>query len=116
MKLFLTSLIAGSFLFCFAPALRAEEATKTIETMPPKIELFIYSSCPWCSKVVNYLKQIGHFDDVIIVNASLPQNLNRLQKLTGDAQCPCIIDSEKNIKFMLESSDIITYFATRWTK
>ena len=77
------------------------------------ITLFYYPSCPYCHKVINFLKKINHLNDVALVNCDQPQNLALLIKLSNGRQCPFLFDEEKNIK-MLESSDIIQYLATRF--
>lgn len=79
-----------------------------------KIKLFVYNECPWCKKVIAYLKQIHQLDKVTILDLSITNNMQELKTLNhGNTQAPYLFDESKNIG-MLESSDIIQYFSTRF--
>ena len=84
-----------------APLLETEEEKD--------IKLFIYSRCPYCHKVINFLKEIGHLDDITILDAGTSANLTRLKEFNkGNTQCPLLRHDSANVS-MLESSDIIAY-------
>ncbi len=89
---------------------KAEMATLTRNSKEEKdIKLFVYSRCPYCHKVINFLKEIGHLDDVTIIDAGTSANLTRLKELNnGNTQCPFLRIDSANIS-MLESTDIIAY-------
>jgi len=81
-----------------------------------EIQLYVYTSCPYCKKVTAYLKSSGNLDKVTIIDASKSQNLQELKRLNNNnTQCPFLYDQEKNIK-MLESLDIIEYLKKRFAK
>ncbi|MBI2344711.1 glutathione S-transferase N-terminal domain-containing protein [Candidatus Dependentiae bacterium] len=82
----------------------------------PEIKLFIYRSCPYCQRVINFLKSSNQEHKVQILDASQPAILEELRKLNNNnTQCPFLYDPEKNIK-MLESLDIIEYLKKHLTK
>ena len=79
-----------------------------------KIKLFVYNGCPWCKKVIAYLKQIGQFDKITLLDLSNEANMKELKSLNnGNTQAPYLFDEPKGIG-MLESSDIIAYFSKRF--
>ena len=79
----------------------------------PQIKLYVYHTCPYCKKVIQYLKTSGNEQKVEIVDASRPENLQELKRLNNNnTQCPFLYDLEQNIK-MLESMDIIAYLKKR---
>lgn len=77
------------------------------------VKLYVFKNCPYCHKVINFLKQIGHIDKVVVLDASQPQNYKDLVALSGDSQVPFLHD-EPLSKKMLESADIMKYFKTRF--
>ena len=87
---------------------------KIMKDQKNQIKLYIYPNCPYCKKVINYLKSINQFDNVAIVDVTNNGNMQELLALNNkNTQCPFLYDPEKNIK-MLESDDIITYLSTRF--
>ena len=79
-----------------------------------KIKLFVYKGCPWCKKVIEFLKQIGRLDKIMIMDLAVATNMQELAKLNnGNTQAPYLSDEPKGVG-MLESSDIIDYFKTRF--
>lgn len=80
------------------------------------IKLFVYPRCPYCIKVINYLKSSNNQDKVQIIDVTQAQNLQELRQLNNNnTQCPFLYDQEKNVK-MLESLDIIEYLKKRFEK
>lgn len=73
------------------------------------VKLYVYKNCPYCHKVINYLKKHGVADKVLIISADNVQGYAELQKLSQSTQCPFMYDEINNVK-MLESSEIIKYF------
>jgi len=83
---------------------------ETISDNTNMIKLFVYPTCPYCHKVINFLRDSGNLDNVLVLDASTPQYFAELKQLTnGNTQCPFIFDEENNVK-MHESKDIIKYF------
>lgn len=78
---------------------------QTQETM---IKLYVYPTCPYCKKVVDYLQKSNNLDKVTLIDATKPQNLQQLLQLSGATQCPYLYDVE-NEYHMPESDDIIEY-------
>ena len=78
------------------------------------IKLYSYPNCPYCKKVINYLKSINKLDNITIVDVSNRANMQELLAINNNnTQCPFLYDPEKNVK-MLESDDIIKYLSTRF--
>lgn len=87
--------------------------TKAINS-DKKIKLFVYNGCPWCKKVIEFLKQIGHLDKITIMDLSSAAHMQELKNLNhNNTQAPYLFDEPNNIG-MLESGDIIKYFSTRF--
>ena len=49
-----------------------------------KIKLFVYNGCPWCKKVIAYLKQIGQFDKMIELLTIANANAQKLISIETD--------------------------------
>lgn len=91
-----------------------DEATTRRYQSAGMIKLFIYPSCPYCQRVMAYLRDSGNITKVAIIDASIPKYLAELKRLTnGNTQCPFIVDYEKNV-MMHESQDIVKYFMKRF--
>lgn len=89
-------------------------SSQTDKAMNKQIKLFIYPSCPYCHKVINFLKEIGKLDQITIMNVQKKENMTELLSLTNNnTQCPYLFDEINNIG-MHESDDIIAYFKTRF--
>lgn len=117
-KKYLLSLFATLILSTF-PSCADTKKDVTMSTLLPRknkleqIALYIYPHCPYCKRVVEYLKTSGNENKIRIVDASKPENLQELKKLNNNnTQCPFLYDPEKNVK-MLESLDIIEYLKKR---
>ena len=98
--------------------IKSENQSETMTTKKGnesgKIKLFVYNGCPWCKKVIAFLKQIGQLDKIMIMDLAVAANMRELQTLNkGNTQAPYLSDEPKGVG-MLESSDIIEYFKTRF--
>ena len=73
------------------------------------LDLFILESCPYCKKVLAFLKEYEiKFNPIDIKNKA---NEETLIKLGGKRQVPFLVDNDRNIQ-MYESNDIIEYLKT----
>lgn len=78
------------------------------------IKLYIYPNCPYCKKVINFLRTKNNLEKITLVDVTNKTNMQELLEVNnGNTQCPFLFDTEKNIK-MLESDDIIQYLSTRF--
>lgn len=73
------------------------------------INLYILPTCPYCKKVIDYLKTTNLNYNLFDINEE--KNLDVLMKMGGKRQVPFLFDNEKNIT-MYESSDIIEFLKT----
>lgn len=110
--------ISSILIFSTAQIIKPETEVKTMTNNhindQGKIKLFVYSRCPWCKKVIDFLKQIGHLDKITVLDLSNADNMKELKSLNNNnSQAPYLLDEPKGIG-MLESSDIIKYFQTRF--
>ena len=71
----------------------------------PELVLYIRSTCPFCHKVLNYLK--SHDLEVKTKDISNQLHQDHLIKVGGKSQVPCLFIDNKPL---YESSDIIAYF------
>ncbi len=74
-----------------------------------KIKLYTYPKCPYCEKVITFLKNNGVYDQVTIINANNPKHYTALKEISRKDICPYLHDEVNNHK-MGESSRIIQYF------
>ena len=78
----------------------------------PKLELFYYTSCPFCQYVLHTIKELNikvEYKDIL----SNQDNLERLVNDTGRRTVPCLyIDNRP----MHESSDIIEWLRSNSSK
>ena len=72
------------------------------------MELFIYETCPFCSRVRYAMKGMGYTEgeEITLVDAHQEENKERLLTLGGKAQVPFLVDGDTT---MYESNDIIEY-------
>ena len=110
--------ISSILLFSTAQTIKPENESEAMTTKTVKengkIKLFVYNGCPWCKKVIEFLKQIGKLDQVTILDLAVLENMKELKNLNNNnTQAPYLFDEPKGIG-MLESSDIINYFKTRF--
>lgn len=73
------------------------------------LELFILETCPYCIKVMNYMKENNI--DFRKIDISNKESEASLIQIGGKRQVPFLIDKERNIQ-MYESNDIIEYLKT----
>lgn len=73
------------------------------------INLFILNNCPYCQKVIDFLKTTDI--DFILLDINEQQNYDEMIKLGGKRQVPFLFDNENNV-VMYESADIIEYLKT----
>lgn len=86
---------------------KAPQATK-------HLRLFVYNNCPYCKKVVKFLKDNNIAQYVEIVDLAYPANMKELERLNNyNTQAPFLHDVERNVR-MLESADIIAYLKKRF--
>jgi glutaredoxin len=116
---YLIGLFSVSILFTFPSCADSKKdvAVSTVlndQKNSASIKLYVYHTCPYCKRVVQYLKSSGNESKVQIVDASKLENLQSLKQLNNNnTQCPFLYDPEKNVK-MLESLDIIEYLKKRF--
>ena len=70
------------------------------------INLFILDTCPYCKKVIDYLKTTSIKFSLLDINN--PHNYEEMIRLGGKRQVPFLFDDKNNVT-MYESSDIIEY-------
>ncbi len=111
--LFLTTFLLSHVFLTIKPE-NMEAMTIKTPNAQGKIKLFVYNGCPWCNKVISYLKQIGQLNKITLLDLSNPSNMQELKNLnSGNTQAPYLLDEPNGIG-MLESSDIIHYFSKRF--
>lgn len=71
----------------------------------PELVLYIRSTCPFCHKVLNYIKD--HNLEVKTKDISNQLHQDHLIEVGGKSQVPCLFIDNKPL---YESSDIISYF------
>lgn len=70
------------------------------------LELFIGPHCPYCHKVLAFM-QANNIDNVVVHDiAQEPDQAERLIKVGGKRQIPCLFVNEKPL---YESNDIIRF-------
>ena len=70
------------------------------------LEIFTMDTCPYCHKVVDFLKSKGI--EFIQRDVNLPENAQMLMHFGGKAQVPFLMDKDSKIT-MYESDKIIEY-------
>ncbi len=78
-----------------------------------KIQLFMYEGCSYCVKVIVFLKQYNLLDKVVLIDAGVQANRERLRYISGKMQAPYLVDVDANVT-MPESLDIIAYLITKY--
>lgn len=73
------------------------------------IDLFILETCPYCHKVLDFLKDKNL--DYRVIDISNKDSENSLIQIGGKRQVPFLVDTQRNIQ-MYESNDIIEYLKT----
>ena len=73
------------------------------------IDLYISETCPYCHKVMDFLKENKiKYEKINIENKASEDSLIRIG---GKRQVPFLVDDSRNIQ-MYESRDIIEYLKT----
>lgn len=72
------------------------------------ITLYELSGCPFCSKVVNKLDELGLEYDTIEVPRSHSER-TEVKEVSGQTGVPVIIDEENEVDGMPESDDIVAF-------
>ena len=70
------------------------------------LEIFTMDTCPYCHKVLDFLKSKSI--DFIQRDVNLPENAQMLMKFGGKGQVPFLMDKDKKVT-MYESDKIIEY-------
>ena len=71
-----------------------------------KLELFMFDTCPYCRRVIDYLQSAGRNDVVFRNIHKSAEDAARLVEVGGKKQVPCLfIDGEP----LYESMDIIEW-------
>ncbi len=81
------------------------------------IELYYSERCPYCVKVLNFLKaeSIPFVSKVIPLGSATTPVKDELMRLGGKTQVPFLVDPEKGVK-MYESDDIIAHVKKHYLK
>ncbi len=70
------------------------------------LKLYIRKTCPFCMKVLNYIKE-NNISDIEIIDISKDETIEKeLEEKGGKNQVPCLLIDDR---YMYESSDIIEY-------
>ena len=76
----------------------------------PTLTLYYMDSCPYCNKVLNYMKQSGISLPMKNVKEN-PLFHQELMKMGGKGQVPCLVIDGKAL---YESDDIIQWLKINW--
>ena len=91
-------------------SIKPEEPTEVLKSeTTQKIKLYIYPKCPYCKKVIQFLKDNNVFEKITLINANKPHHYQALKEISKKDICPYLHDEVHNRK-MGESSRIIQYF------
>lgn len=71
-----------------------------------QLKLYVMSTCPYCNKVVKFLKEKNIEVEILDINKD-PKNKEELIKMGGKVQAPMLLIDEKPL---YESDDIIEWF------
>ncbi len=93
-----------------------QKKSQDVQAHKSKIQLFGYSQCRYCQKVLSFLQAhpeiaVNCYIELIDVNDQA--NCSLLQSLSGKAQVPYLVDVDANVK-MAESDDIIEYLMKKY--
>ncbi len=77
-----------------------------------QLTLYYKSTCPYCQKVMNFMKQNNISVPLKDRDAS-PKNREELIKIGGKPQVPCLVIDGKAL---YESDEIIRWFQQNWQK
>lgn len=93
-----------------------QKKSQGVQAYTSKIQLFGYSQCRYCQKVVSFLQAHQEiFVDCYIEWIDVNDEVNRslLQSLSGKTQVPYLVDIDAHVK-MAESDDIIEYLMKKY--
>lgn len=93
-----------------------QKKSQGVQAHKSKIQLFGYSQCRYCQKVLSFLQAhpeiaVNCYIELIDVNDQA--NCSLLQSLSGKTQVPYLVDVDANVK-MAESDDIIEYLMKKY--
>ena len=71
-----------------------------------KLQLYMFETCPFCRKVINYIKESGRMDVEFCDIHKSDDNKKTLLEIGGKEQVPCLFIDGKPL---YESEDIITW-------
>lgn len=77
------------------------------------MKLYIYEQCPYCTKVITWLRKNKLQNNVTLLDAGTDQYRQELKSISGKTQAPFLVDTQENIQ-MPESLDIIAYLAQKY--
>ena len=77
------------------------------------MQLYIYQTCPYCTKVISFLKNNNILDKVQLIDAGEEKYREELKNISGRTQAPFLVDKDNNVS-MPESNDIIDYFKAKF--
>lgn len=82
-----------------------------------KIALYEFAGCPFCARVRSFLASIGEAVESRDITLHR-EHLDELVDATGRRQVPClrIEGADGDVRWMLESADIISYLKTYFAK
>jgi len=83
----------------------ASECSSNAPVEKPKLTLYVFSACPYCRKVTNYLSSVGKSISTKDIRKD-PSAKKKLTQIAGKTQVPCLVISGKP---MHESNDIIKW-------
>ena len=83
----------------------ASECSSKASIEKPTLTLYVFSACPYCRKVTNYLSSVGKSIPTKDIRKD-PYAKSELKQIAGKTQVPCLVI---NGKPMHESNDIIKW-------
>lgn len=78
----------------------------------PNLVLYYMSTCPFCLKVLNYMKR-NSIEVPMKDTMAHPEFRQELLSIGGKTQVPCLVIDGKAL---YESDDIIEWFKENWSK
>lgn len=114
-RLFLGALILFfDWLFTPKSVQRAPETQAKVDAETAGLSLYHYKACPFCVKVRRSIKRNGLNIDTFDAKRC-PSSREDLVRGSGKLKVPCLKIEEDNgdVRWMFESSDIISYLESR---
>lgn len=72
------------------------------------IELYELEGCPYCTKVVNKLEELGLEYEAHMVPRS-HEDRTEVEAVSGQTEVPVLVDEDHGVEGMHESDDIVRY-------